>query len=264
MEAKTGIGIGLIALVGALAIGSASTVTPGPILQGSSTASGGSQLAANQANHLRRDILVTSQFQDFFFAGGIEIGSAGFHLVFNDGVEDSGVRSPGTFPDGNQFCVRGWCYWDAAFPMYPDLAYSKHAEHVGVPSDFTVPVSFRRMLDAGIFSYSLVTESGGTYGIQADLDSDAIDALDLVLAPVSTDPFDGSYRDWYGLQKTSGEEPTEMKIALTVDNLVYLPIDVTQIMADLDASGAVSYSVIIATGLLPAEATTLLDELNDG
>src|SRR5688572_19744552 len=62
-----------------------------------------------------------AQEVELVMAGGMEMGSAGFHLVFPSDANDPHIMNPALFPWPGEYTVRTWGYWDAE-PRY-ELAY---------------------------------------------------------------------------------------------------------------------------------------------
>ncbi len=191
-------------------------------------------------------------------AGGMEMDSAGFHLIFPSDAGDPDLKNPALFPWPGENTVRRWGYWPAR-PRY-ELAYHAYDDVLGRNSH-VVNVSFNSVVPTALFSYSMIDEEPiGTVAILGHASTDALVALRKLLAPLATGPEQTT--DWYGIMRPTGDPWTTKRIVLVADDVAFRPIDISQAVAEFDQGLISEKTFVLADGLTFEEAMDFLSRLN--
>lgn len=192
-------------------------------------------------------------------AGGMEMGSAGFHLLFPSDTPDPHIKNADLFPWPGEYTVRGWGYWQ----LQPRYALPYHASDVAVnQASWRVNVSFATVLPRSLLSYgSSLDPVSGLHTVSGFADSASLIALRRILGPKRVSG--GITTDWYGISRPTGSVETSMRVVVVADDVAYLPVDISGAVSDFSQGLTTSCTFLLATGLSDNEAAKMLENLSN-
>lgn len=244
--------LGVVALgVGTIVFGAGST--PGPASVFTPSTASIVQSAPTPADALGDQELALVQ------AGGMQMGSAGLHLLFPSDTLDPHVKNPVMFPWPGEYTVRGWGYWQLK-PRYA-LSYHVSDEALNQASE-TVSVSYASVIPLSLLSYSSSSDPAtGLQTIFGYANSESLIALRRLLGPKRVSG--GVTTDWYGIPRPTGSVETKMVVLVVSDNTAFLPIDISEAVSDFGQGLISSRTFQLATGLSSDDAAMLLEKLSN-
>ncbi len=178
---------------------------------------------------------------------GMEPGSSGFHLLRPP--SDPKLIDPfmHSFPDSSliyDFHEVDRAYVDVSYLQIGGLEYQG------------TPVSMNRIFENSTVGTARLHHDPATssYSVVVEFTEDGLAILANLLGTSAGGP---DQFDWYGLPHPDGQAPTEMKAVLVKANKAYLPISITNIVAQ----GLVNTPIIIANNLDGDTATKIVADI---
>lgn len=200
---------------------------------------GGGAFAAGQPERSRFAEWYSERRSELMMAG-MEPGTCGFHLLRPQ--EDS--LWYGTY---TVYTSGGRAWWPGAKAIYV-ANYSLDLIAEEYPN-----VSFQKPFSGGIVDFTVVAQGTGQFRIDAHFDARAIQVLEAILGTVNSTT---DYVDWFLIERSAGELPTDMRAVIVAENKAYLPISLLDIV-----TGVAGPTVTIAKDLGEAEALDLVVKL---
>lgn len=181
-------------------------------------------------------------------AGGMEMGSAGFHLCRPGGTEHdvSALSASPMYAPRHAFHTVTAPY---------SQGYPEGSADLSLPSMGYATVAVGRLFDNSLLAQAFaVNEQVGSLtdsSVYVVFDAAGVSRLAGLIGVAS---YSGPYQDWYYTHKGAGEMPTPMYATLVADDAAAIPLSITEIVNQQ----VVGVPIQIASGLNPVEAANLV------
>ena len=195
-----------------------------------------------------------SQITHICKLGGLQVNSAGLHLLVPGELTDSPDRSWPSIV--NPVFNARFAFW--GLPGLSSVNYFPAPDDVR-NEDNEAWVSLDPILKNTIFTYCVVPETIGTFRLMAIMSLMARDVITRYVES-DTEKYSDKYVDWMGRSFPHGSTiRTSFKVVLVSGNRAFLPVDVYAIASNATAPATFD----LATGLSLAESQQLLEYLED-